>query len=81
MLMVLLVGCAPVEMVTVTRIDGRPCRTTKVRPDWYTAEVWTDCLDQNGHAVTVATNHTALSDYGYLLAPAVAVMATTAAVK
>jgi hypothetical protein len=67
--MLLLSGCARIETVPVTRIDGRPCRTTKVRPDWYSAETWTDCLDANGHAVTVTTNHTDLSEYGSLLGP------------
>jgi hypothetical protein len=64
----LLAGCAPIEMVKVTRLDGRPCRTTKVRPDWYSAETWTDCLDKDGNAVAVATNHTDIADFAALFA-------------
>jgi hypothetical protein len=72
----LLTGCAPVETVATTRLDGRPCRTTKVRPDFYSAEVWTDCLDKDGNAVTVATNHTDFGQWGLLLGA----IATAAAV-
>jgi hypothetical protein len=73
----MLTGCAQVETVATTRIDGQPCRTTKVRPDFYSAEVWTDCLDKDGRAVTVATNHTDAAQYGLLLGA----LATGLAVK
>jgi hypothetical protein len=32
-------SCGPVEVVTVRGLDGQPCRPTKVRPDFYSAEV------------------------------------------
>lgn len=67
LVIILLAGCAPVETVASTRLDGRPCRTTKVRPDFYSAEVWTDCLDKDGNAVTVATNHTDLGQWGFFM--------------
>jgi hypothetical protein len=70
-------SCAQVETVATTRIDGQPCRTTKVRPDFYSAEVWTDCLDKDGHAVTVATNHTDLGQWGMMFGA----MATALAVR
>jgi hypothetical protein len=69
------VSCAQVETVATTRIDGQPCRTTKVRPDFYSAEVWTDCLDKDGHAVTVATNHTDLGQWGFMLSALIAATA------
>jgi hypothetical protein len=71
-LLILLTGCAPVETVVSTRIDGRPCRTTKIRPDFYSAEVWTDCLDKDGNAVTVATNHTDLGQWGFFMSAVIA---------
>jgi hypothetical protein len=74
-LLLLLAACSQVETVASTRIDGQPCRTTKVRPDFYSAEVWTDCLDKDGHAVTVATNHTDLGQWGLLFSAVAAAVA------
>lgn len=74
--LLLFAGCAPIETVNTTRLDGRPCRTTKVRPDFYTAETWTDCLDKNGDAVAVATNHADLSEYGLLTGAIIGALAS-----
>jgi hypothetical protein len=74
-LVFVLASCAQVETGSTTRLDGQPCRTTKVRPDFYSAEVWTDCLDKDGHAVTVATNHTDLGQWGFFISALIAATA------
>lgn len=53
-----LAGCTQqVEHRPFTNL-GEQCETTKVRPDWYTAEVMTRCRHADGKIEAIATNHT-----------------------
>jgi hypothetical protein len=57
LLIVLCAGCAQVKEVNFTDLAGNDCRTTKVHPDVYSAETFTECI-KGGKAETIPTQHT-----------------------
>jgi hypothetical protein len=41
-------ACAQIKRVDYTDLADNPCETTKVRPDWYSAESFTACIEPTG---------------------------------